>query len=421
MSRAVQGVAMLAAPLLSITGFIVFHQRHEIPGGMLLILSVLSTVAIAPASFIRRSNLPQWLGRCILPCTAAGLILFGLGYLLSGALMLALALTLFALLAGPRNAMMGAAALLPALLFLVSFPLQRLAPRAAPVCGIGGIALMIIELLVVAVRRQRRPALIAALAIATIQDVHAETAQTTVPLLNAHAHNDFQHTRPLLDALDQGFTSVEADVFLVDGKLLVAHSKKQATSTRTLESLYLDPLELRVSENAGHVYAGSTVSLQLLVDMKGDGDKTWPGLRQVLQKHEHLLTTFDEAHVIKPGAVTVLLTGNRPSYQLLVAATPILAALDGHLEETATTIPAHLLPLVSAEWSKYFSWRGAETMPTPEQGRLKQMVQQVHACGRQVRFWGAPDVAAAWQSLHDAGVDWINTDNLAGLRAYFYR
>jgi hypothetical protein len=44
-----------------------------------------------------------------------------------------------------------------------------------------------------------------------------------VPLANAHAHNDYEHKRPLFDALDNGFTSVEADVFLVDGKLLVGH------------------------------------------------------------------------------------------------------------------------------------------------------------------------------------------------------
>ena len=43
------------------------------------------------------------------------------------------------------------------------------------------------------------------------------------PLAQAHAHNDYEHPRPLLDALDHGFTSVEADVWLVDGELLVAH------------------------------------------------------------------------------------------------------------------------------------------------------------------------------------------------------
>ena len=49
------------------------------------------------------------------------------------------------------------------------------------------------------------------------------------PLANAHAHNDYEHDRPLLDALDEGFTSIEADVFLVEGQLLVAPKTWAAT------------------------------------------------------------------------------------------------------------------------------------------------------------------------------------------------
>ena len=51
----------------------------------------------------------------------------------------------------------------------------------------------------------------------------AYPAPDVSPLPQAHAHNDYEHDRPLRDALDPGFTSVEADVWLVDGKLLVAH------------------------------------------------------------------------------------------------------------------------------------------------------------------------------------------------------
>ena len=48
------------------------------------------------------------------------------------------------------------------------------------------------------------------------------------PLWRAHAHNDYEHPRPLLDALDHRFGSVEADIYLVDGQLLVT----PRTSTR---------------------------------------------------------------------------------------------------------------------------------------------------------------------------------------------
>ena len=71
-------------------------------------------------------------------------------------------------------------------------------------------------------------------------------AGKVLPLRRAHAHNDYYHRRPLLDALDHGFTSVEADIYLVDGKLLVAHSRLELDAERTLRELYLDPLRERV-------------------------------------------------------------------------------------------------------------------------------------------------------------------------------
>jgi hypothetical protein len=36
-------------------------------------------------------------------------------------------------------------------------------------------------------------------------------------LERAHAHNDYEHERPLFDALDHNFKSVEADIWLVNG------------------------------------------------------------------------------------------------------------------------------------------------------------------------------------------------------------
>ena len=75
--------------------------------------------------------------------------------------------------------------------------------------------------------------------------VATATAEDVQPLQQAHAHNDYEHARPLLDALDHGFCGVEADIYLVDGKLLVAHDRKDLRPERTLQALYLDPLRER--------------------------------------------------------------------------------------------------------------------------------------------------------------------------------
>src|SRR5262245_24855387 len=84
----------------------------------------------------------------------------------------------------------------------------------------------------------------------------ASADERVVPLRHTHAHNDYEHKRPLFDALDQGFCSVEADVFLTDGRLLVGHERKDLRPERTLESLYLDPLRERARANGGRVYPG---------------------------------------------------------------------------------------------------------------------------------------------------------------------
>src|SRR5262249_42721742 len=91
--------------------------------------------------------------------------------------------------------------------------------------------------------------------------------QSIVPLTNAHAHNDYEHKRPLFDALDHGFGSVEADVFLEKDQLLVAHTRLDLRPERTLEKLYLDPLRERIKANGGRVYKGGP-PVWLLVDVK---------------------------------------------------------------------------------------------------------------------------------------------------------
>ncbi len=69
------------------------------------------------------------------------------------------------------------------------------------------------------------------------------------------------------DALACGFGSIEADIHLVEGRLLVAHDRKSVKLERTLEMLYLDPLRERTKQNGGRVYRqGPTVTL--LVDVK---------------------------------------------------------------------------------------------------------------------------------------------------------
>src|SRR6185503_14666840 len=111
------------------------------------------------------------------------------------------------------------------------------------------------------------------------------------PLLHAHAHNDYEHSRPLLDALERGFCSVEADIYLVEGQLLVAHDRGKVSPTRTLQALYLDPLRERVNSNGSRVFPGGP-DVTLLIDIKSDAEETYLVLRKVLDSYTGMLTTF---------------------------------------------------------------------------------------------------------------------------------
>ncbi len=79
---------------------------------------------------------------------------------------------------------------------------------------------------------------------------------TPLPLPNRFAHNDYCHKRPLFEALENGFTNIEADIFLMNNKLIVAHILPYFKGKRTLEALYLQPLLERTTKNNGKVFAG---------------------------------------------------------------------------------------------------------------------------------------------------------------------
>ncbi|XVV15869.1 phosphatidylinositol-specific phospholipase C/glycerophosphodiester phosphodiesterase family protein [Actinoplanes sp. CA-131856] len=244
------------------------------------------------------------------------------------------------------------------------------------------------------------------------------------PLPRAHAHNDYEHERPLADALSHGFTSVEADIYLVGGELLVGHDPEDVVPGRTLQSLYLDPLLRRVRANHGHVYRGSDRSVQLLVDIKNTGAATYTELDRVLRRYRSMLTTYTNGRVFE-NAVTVVISGDRPR-DLMAAQRVRYAFYDGRAADLNTGAPASLIPLISDNWTNLFTWQGAGPIPAGERAKLRQFVRDAHANRQRVRFWATPDVAgpereAVWRELVAAGVDHINTDDLAGLEAFLRR
>lgn len=243
----------------------------------------------------------------------------------------------------------------------------------------------------------------------------AEDTPSVRPLARAHAHNDYLHERPLLDALEHGFTSVEADVFLVDGVLLVAHERSQLNPQRTLRSLYLDPLKKLAAAHAGRIWPDGP-TLTLLVDIKADGEAAYRALDTLLADYDDLVSSVRDGRW-QMRAVTIVVSGDR-AWKTIAAEPARHVGLDGRLSDLDSDLPADLLPLVSDNWNNHFRWRGKGPLPEAERAKLRDIVERAHARGRRVRFWATPDTPPMWGELAAAEVDLINTDHLAELEQF---
>jgi hypothetical protein len=235
-----------------------------------------------------------------------------------------------------------------------------------------------------------------------------------------HAHNDYEHGDPLFDALDAGLTSVEVDVWAVDGELLVAHTRDEVDPTRTLASLYLDPLAQRFGARPGRT---STPEVQLLVDIKSDPSRTLPLLRAQLADHAEMLTRY-QGCAARPGPVEVVVSGGGVRPTAPTSGAVAYFGYDLQPERTPDPRPREsITPMVSARWETYFTWDGDGRMPGAERARLEAMVRAAHDAGSAVRFYDTPDARGAardalWRELVAAGVDYISTDDLAGFATF---
>ena len=242
-------------------------------------------------------------------------------------------------------------------------------------------------------------------------------------IIPAHSHNDYEHTQPLLDALDCKFKSIEVDVFSIGDSLFVAHNRHQISPGRTLRKLYLDRLKKIISKNNGSVY-GEGTELILFVDIKDDGLRTYKLLHQIIEGYKGMLTSYNSG-IKNPGSIAVIVTGNRP-VEYMQNQVVRYAGYDGRISDLDSGIASSLMPLVSDNWQHHFKWNGVGDMPAAEKDKLLLIVQKAHENGYMLRFWATPDKPgierdAVWNELKNAHVDLIGSDDLKGLQAMFLK
>ncbi len=231
-----------------------------------------------------------------------------------------------------------------------------------------------------------------------------------IPLPNAHAHNDYAQPNPLKGALSQGFCSIEADVYLIDGKLLVGHDRKDLRPDRTLTDLYLRPLAEEVKTHGGTVY-GTKDEVTLLVDIKQEGAAVYMQLQKDLEPFRSFLSEFKKGRTVK-RAIKIILSGDRPSAEV-AAQKQRYAFLDGRKENLGGD--PNLYPLVSESFLPLFKYLGSGPFGDANGIALTDFVTTAHKAKQQVRFWATPETPTVWSILWNHKVDLIGTDKQADL------
>jgi len=225
---------------------------------------------------------------------------------------------------------------------------------------------------------------------------------------NAHSHNDYEQQQPFYAAYNAGFGSIEADIFLVKGKLLVAHDLPELQKNRSLEDYYIKPLNDLVQKNNGHAYADKKKTLQMMIDVKANAVIVLDSLVALLRRYPLLSNN---------KTIQWVISGSRPA-ESTFSTWPAFIWFDGLPGKTYSAESLQKIPMISDDFKTYSLWNGEGALPAADEAKLKAVIEKSHALHKKIRLWDAPDNPNAWQQLMKLGVDYINTDKIEELHQY---
>ena len=222
---------------------------------------------------------------------------------------------------------------------------------------------------------------------------------------NAHAHNDYLNKVPFYLAFQNGFGSIEADVFPVKGDLLVAHYKKDVQTEKNLANLYLNPLIRELAEHKER-------KLNLLIDIKENYKEALALLVNELKQLQNYLSTVEKANYI-----TIIISGDRPppsEYKEY----PSYIFFDDDLQRAHNADEWKRVALVSLPFNKITGWKGEGELNAGDEKKLAHIIDSTHSAGKPIRFWAAPDTETSWKLQMKLKADLIGTDKVNELAEF---
>jgi alkaline phosphatase len=226
---------------------------------------------------------------------------------------------------------------------------------------------------------------------------------------NIHSHNDYASPLPFYGAYSNETGVIEADVFLVNNELFVAHSSKEIAQHNTFKSLYLDPLSSKLKNLGGKVYPNNK-PLILMIDIKSDADST---LKLIVQQ----LQAFSE--IISNKNIKIVISGNRPLPSQW-SAYPEFIYFDGRLNENYSPQELSRIEMISEDLKNITVWNGKGVLTQADLQKMQSVIKKVHDQHKKIRFWATQDNVNTWMTLMNLKVDFIGTDNVAALTQFIH-
>lgn len=250
-----------------------------------------------------------------------------------------------------------------------------------------------------------------------------------------HSHNDYDRDIPLFRALSVGCTGVEADIWLINNDLQVAHTRRALKPARTLQSLYLNPIMIILNSqnkqnpnvNISEPFIGvfnhaPRESLILLLDFKENADMLFPLVMAQLApfREAGYLTHYDGSKIVQ-APLTVVASGEASRRLDLISTTNGTIFADAPLIDLAQPDSPY-----NATNSFYASAPIARTihgkipfggMTNPQKNIVQALVKQAQSKGLRARFWATPSWPIGlrdrvWKQLERSQVGMLNVDDV---------
>jgi len=218
----------------------------------------------------------------------------------------------------------------------------------------------------------------------------------------AHSHNDYEQKRPLLNAVENNFQSIEIDILRVGKKLVVTHDDKDLERKPTIDKMYFDRLQKMI--NNGEIKQKTW----LLVDLKLYDKQTLELLHELVTKYVGLFQTRQDVN----GPLQIVLSGDIPRKEIINDSSYTFFFIDGRVSDLEENYDSNIMPLISANFTDFSFWKGIGKMKKADFSKIQSRIQAIHKQGKKIRFWKTRDKKKVWKTLIKLNVDVISVDNI---------